>query len=85
MENSTFYRGIREHMHEELGCSIIGQRLEEDYQFTPDFLGIKDKSLPKLVSGDGQHYVHFYDDEMKDIVARKYVEEIALFEFEFGE
>lgn len=43
MENDALYKSVREYMHEELGCSIIGQMLDEDYHSAPDFLGIKDK------------------------------------------
>ena len=38
-----------------------------------------------MLIGDGQHYTKFYDDEMKEIVANKYAEEIDLFKFRFGE
>ena len=61
------------------------ERLEKDFSHVCDTLGIKDKTLPKMLIGDGQHYTKFYDDEMKEIVANKYAEEIDLFKFRFGE
>lgn len=64
------------------------ERLEKDFFHVCDVLGIEDKSLPiihQLIVGVGQHYTQFYDDEMKENVAQKYKDEIALFKFEFGE
>jgi hypothetical protein len=61
------------------------EKLEEDFSHVCNVLGIKDASLPRLLSGDDLHYTQFYDEEMKDIIARKYSEEIAFFKFEFGE
>jgi hypothetical protein len=61
------------------------ERLEIDFSHVCDILGIRDKTLPKMLVGDGQHYTKFYDDEMKEIVANKYAEEIDLFKFRFGE
>lgn len=71
----------------QIPMDFIGRfdNLEDDFSHVTDVLGIKDKSLPKLLAGDNQHYSQFYDEEMKDIVYRKYRDEIALFKFEFCE
>ncbi|NEQ54683.1 MAG: sulfotransferase family protein, partial [Leptolyngbya sp. SIO3F4] len=62
------------------------ENLIEDFAKVCDDLGIKDKSLPKLLTnGKRTHYPDSYDDEMKDFVARLYKDEIKLFGFEFGE
>jgi hypothetical protein len=61
------------------------EKLEEDFSHVCNVLGIKDASLPRLLSGDDLNYAQFYNEEMKDIVASKYAEEIAFFKFEFGE
>jgi hypothetical protein len=71
----------------EIEMDFIGRysRLEEDFAHICDVLGIENKGLPRMLIGDGQHYTEFYDDEMKDVIAERYREEIDLFKFEFGE
>ena len=59
------------------------ENLTEDFYHVAEILGLKDKSLPKLLAGDDRHYTQFYDDEMKDIVFRKYRNEISIFKYEF--
>jgi hypothetical protein len=71
----------------EIKMDFIGrfENLEEEFSYVAEILKIKDRSLPKLLVGDDCHYTEFYDPEMRDIVFRVYQEEIALFNFEFGE
>lgn len=61
------------------------ESLEKDFSHVCEILGLKDKSLPKLLSGNNPPYTQFYNPEMKDRVARFYAEEIRIFRFEFGE
>ena len=70
----------------EIPMDFIGrfENLEEDFSHVADILGIKEKSLPKLVAGDGEHYTQFYDKEMIDLVSKQFREEIAHFKFELG-
>lgn len=70
----------------QIDMDFIGRynRLEEDFAYVCDVLGIEIKGLPKMLIGDGQHYTDFYDDKMKDIIAERYREEIDLFKFKFG-
>lgn len=71
----------------EIPMDFIGrfENLEEDFSHVADVLGMENNRLPSLVSGDGEHYTQFYDEEMKDIVDKKYRDEITLFKFRFGE
>ena len=71
----------------EIPMDFIGrfENLKEDFSYVADKLGLRDKSLPKLVAGDGEHYSQLYDEEMKEIVSIKYKDEIAHFNFEFGQ
>ena len=59
------------------------ERLEQDFSQVCDILGLKDKSLPRLIVGDHLNYTQFYDDETREIVAHRYKEEIARFGFQF--
>jgi hypothetical protein len=71
----------------EIPMDFIGrfENLEEDFSYVAGILGIKDKRLPKLLVGDSNNYNQFYDREMKDLVYRKYRDEIEHFKFEFEE
>ena len=71
----------------EIPMDFIGrfENLEKDFSYVADVLKIANKNLPKLVVGDGQHYSQFYDAEMKDIVFKRYRDEISFFNFEYGE
>jgi len=59
------------------------ERLEEDFSHVCDILRIKDKMLPKLLISDDEHYTEKYDDEMKKMVAEKFIKEIQLFGYTF--
>ncbi len=61
------------------------ERLQEDFNRICGTLGEEDTQLPTELMFEGEHYTERYDDETKDIVARKYAKEIAMFGFEFGE
>ncbi len=61
------------------------ERLSEDFAHVCDVLQIGDSTLPKLIVGDGSHYTDFYDEKSREIVRRKYQEEIELFNFKYGE
>ena len=44
MDDESLYRVLRDYIHEELKCSIVGRKVEgEAASGIPDFLGIKDK------------------------------------------
>lgn len=93
LENHLGQRALRSQLswitngNGKIPLDFIGrfERLEEDFSYVCDVLQIKDKSLPKLISGDNPPYTQFYDDYMKNIVAKEYAEEISFFKFEFGE
>lgn len=58
------------------------ERLEEDWEVVCDRLGIG-AHLPHLNTTDHGHYRTYYDPRTRDLVARKYAEEIALFGYDF--
>ena len=61
------------------------ENLENDFLHLADLIGLKDKVLPKLIVGGGERYTDHYNSELKDIVYKKYLEEILFFKFEYGE
>jgi hypothetical protein len=70
-----------------LAMDFIGryERLSYDFRYVAGRLRIPDPTLPKLIAGDGDHYAMHYDQQMKDIIARHYRDEIRVFKFQFGE
>ena len=71
----------------EIPMDFIGrfENLDNDFSYVANVLKIANKNLTKLVAGDGQHYTQFYDAEMRDLVCKRYKEEISFFKFEYGE
>ncbi len=71
----------------QIAIDFIGkfERLQEDFNQICETLRIEDTQLPTELMFGGEHYTRLYDDETKDIVARKYDREITLFGFKYGE
>lgn len=71
----------------EIPLDFIGrfEKLQEDFVHVCDVLNIKDNSLPKLIPTTNPLYVDMYDEDMKNIVAQRYADEIRFFKFEFGQ
>ena len=66
------------------------EHLERDFAKVCSDLAIEDSTLPQLIIGKKKGkknppYMEQFDAEMKDIIAQRFKEEIAFFNFEFGE
>lgn len=67
------------------------EHLERDFAKVCTDLGIEDTTLPQLIVGEKKEkkkspsYIDHFDEEMKDIIAKRFEEEISYFQFEFGE
>ena len=65
------------------------ENLNQDFEQVCQAIGMDDPTLPKLLKvhqGNGaQSYIEAFDAESKDIIAKVFEEEIAYFNFEFGE
>ncbi len=71
-----------------IAMDFIGlfERLEDDFQAVLRSVGVTDMpALPRTKSGfrDDRSYREYYDDETREIVARRCHQEIALFGYEF--
>jgi hypothetical protein len=60
------------------------ENLKDDFSFVCNQLGIKDKSLPTLLKFNYSNYRLSYDEELIDLVSKRYKEEIEYFQFEFN-
>ncbi len=62
------------------------ENLESDFSKIAETIGLNNPELPqKRYTGKSQSYVTAYNDNTKDIVWKKYKQEIDYFGFEFGE
>ncbi len=57
--------------------------LARDFAVVAERLGLEDAELPVLNRGDDADLHAFYDDEARQLVARRYAEEIGIFGFRF--
>ncbi len=59
------------------------ERISEDFGTVCEKLDIPYSPLPKRNSSDRKHYSTYYDDELKEIVRKKFIEEITFGNYSF--
>ena len=61
------------------------ENLEEDFKSFCSQVGLPEKTLPQINKTEHKHYIEYYDDKTRQIVAEKYKRDIEELGCEFGE
>jgi hypothetical protein len=67
-------------------CDYVGrfESLQKDFDTVCEMVGITKQKLPHRNKSKCKNYIDYYDDESKEMVAKKYAKDIEYFGYKFG-
>jgi hypothetical protein len=78
------FLSVKNHGLEKIDFLIKYESLQEDFDVACDKIGIPREKLPVTNKSKHEHYTEHYDDETRDVAAKKFAKDIEYFGYEFG-